>query len=256
MAARVSMKTKRKQAPAWIFPWPPPRESPWPKIAAVLLCAGGFAVLLTSVRVRVAAPVPWAARKAAVIQALDDVDGRALALRAREGGPFPSRFEPATWEFAPDIRQTLAWQPVPYTPVLRELPEAQASSRLATPGGVAWPPRRMRAEPAPRMPARGLVPVLMPLAGIDTDEMPASPPAFGQPVDPAMAAEPWRFLLRLDRSGAVLDCVSLSAGESGKAALESWLRRLSFQPDAPAAERWVSVGIGFINQPADGTDAR
>lgn len=260
MAKRVSMKHKRREAPAWVFPWRGLRESSFPKIAAILLCGGAFALFLTSVRIRVTAPVPWAARKAAVIQVLDDADGRALTLRAREGGPFPSRFEPAAWELAAAIQQAAwqaaRWRPPPYLPALRELPEEQSSPRLSTPGRSVLPVRQPMAEPAVVMGKRALVPVLYPLSGITAAGMPASPPAFDGQVDPVMAAEPWRFLLRLDAGGSVLDCVSLSGGESGKPALESWLRRVSFQTQSSEPTRWIAVGVGFANQPADGTDTR
>jgi hypothetical protein len=102
-----------------------------------------------------------------------------------------------------------------------------------------------------------LVPALYPLSGITPAEMPKELPPFDGEVAPAMAAEPWRFLLRLDTAGRVLDCISLVGGdEPGKTALEAWLRRVSFQPDRARATRWIALGLGFSNQPADGSDTR
>jgi hypothetical protein len=104
---------------------------------------------------------------------------------------------------------------------------------------------------------RVLVPSLYPLSGITPAEMPQELPPFDGPVNPAMAAESWRFLLRLNAAGGVLDCVSLSGGdEAGASALEDWLRRVSFQPEPAKPTRWIAVGVGFSNQPADGSDAR
>jgi hypothetical protein len=261
MAKRVSMKHKRREAPEWLFPWGGLRASSFPKVFAVLLVGGGFAVLLTSVRIRVAAPVPWAAPKAAVIQVLDDADGRSLTLRAREGGPFPSRFEPAGWELSSAIEeaayQAARWRPPPYLPTLRELPGESALPRLAKPGAAVLPTHQAPAETVPVAEKRMLVPRIQPLSGITAAEMPQELPPFDGEVPPAMAAAPWRFLLRVDAAGGVLDCVSLTGGdEPGKAALAAWLRRVSFQPGAAGTTRWIALGLSFSNQPADGTDAR
>ncbi len=261
MAKRVSMKHKRREAPEWVFPWGGLRASSFPKIFAILLAGGAFAVLLTSVRIRVAAPVPWAAPKAAMIQVLDDAEGRSLTLRAREGGPFPSRFEPAAWELASAIEQAAyqaaRWRPPSYLPTLRELPEESALPRLTKPGAPVLPVRQPPAEPVALAAKRLLVPALYPLSGITPAEMPRKLPPFDGEVAPAMAAEPWRFLLRVDAAGGVLDCVSLTGGdEPGKAVLEAWLRRVSFQPGPAGTTRWIALGLGFTNQPADGSDAR
>jgi hypothetical protein len=76
-------------------------------------------------------------------------------------------------------------------------------------------------------------------------------------VDAAMATEPWRFLLRLNAAGSVIDCVSLSGGEvAGAAALDDWLRGVSFPPEPAAPDRWIAVGLGFSNQAADGPATR
>jgi hypothetical protein len=261
MAKRVSMRHKRKEAPEWVFPWAGLRASSFPKIFAILLVGGAFAVLLTSIRIRVAVPAPWAAPKASVIQVLDDAEGRSLSMQAREGGPFPSRFEPAAWELASAIEQAAyqaaRWRPPPYVPPLRELPEGPSLPKLTKPGAPVLPSRQPAAESLPLAVKRVLVPTLYPLSGITPAQMPREMPPFEGEVPPAMAAEPWRFLLRVNAAGGVLDCVSLTGGdEPGKAALEAWLRRVSFQSGPEGATRWIALGLGFSNQPADGTDAR
>jgi hypothetical protein len=55
----------------------------------------------------------------------------------------------------------------------------------------------------------------------------------------------------------VIDCVSLTGGdEAGAPALESWLRGVSFHTESAKTSRWIAVGVGFINQTTDGTNAR
>ncbi len=101
-------------------------------------------------------------------------------------------------------------------------------------------------------------PIIYPLSGIQPDQIPAKLPALNGEVAAAVTAESWRFLVRLDASGYVRDCVSLS-GEAGVdlAPLENWLRRVSFHADPENPSRWIAVGVGFINQPAtDEPDAR
>jgi hypothetical protein len=262
MAKRVSMRHKRREAPEWVFSWRTRRESPFVKAFAILLVGGVFAVLLTSVRIRVAEPMAWAARKAAVIQVLDDAEGRALTLRASEEGPFPSRFEPSEWELTAELErvayQAARWRPPPYVPALRELPDTPAPVLRASRVAPVLPQRQPPALAAPVPGKRMLAPVLLAFSGIKAEAMPGELPPFGGQVDPAMAAASWRFLLRLDAAGKVLDCVSLTGGdEAGLSALDAWLRRISF-PAAPSSDpvRWIAVGVGFANQPADGTDAR
>ncbi len=87
--------------------------------------------------------------------------------------------------------------------------------------------------------------------------MPRELPPFDGAVDATMTAEPWRFLVRLDAAGNVQDCVSLAGGdEAGPSPLEDWLRRVPFNPEPAKPSRWIAVGVGFTNQPADGPDAR
>ena len=262
MAKRVSIRHKRRAAPDWVFPWRPLGMSPLPKWLAVLLVGGAFAFFLTSVRVRVSPPTPWAPRKASVIHVTDDAVGRALTLRAREGGPFPSRFEPSEWEGGAAMVQTAfesARSPSPsYVPALRDLPVGAAPAMcLAAKGEPVWPKHRSAAR-APQVSAKlKLAPVLYPRSGISAASMPQVLPPFDSLVDEKITAETWHILVRLDAAGNVQDCVSL-AGAAGAdpSPLEDWLRRVSFNPEPSKPSRWIAVGLGFTNQPIDGTDAR
>lgn len=264
MARRVSMKAKRREAPDWIYPWRPAGE-PWlPKFLALALVATVFAVLLSSVRIRTVVDSPWSSRKASVIQVLDDAGGRALTLRAQEGGPFPSRFEPSGW---PDfvaleksvLEASRTAMPV-YRPLLRDITASKRRMPALTDPGLAvlpQPPGNPQ-PPGPAVAAR-LVPVIVPISGIHATALPDALPDFPGEVTPTLAAAPTRFLVRLDPAGSVTDCVSLDAGdELGPSALEQWLRGVSFKPGPTKASRWVALGVSFVNRPtvADGTESR
>ncbi len=247
---------------AWLFDWRQPGGSIVRNGLLVLAVAAGFAFLLGFVHVRVVPPTPWAAHKGAVIQIRDDAPGRALKLRAREGGPFPSRFEPSLWQGAARLEQAaldaIRWQAPRYVPELRNLPEeVPPSVTLAARGEPTLPKLHVRHPARPPAAAGGmrLAPVLSPISGITAAEMPAVLPRFGPVVDQTLSAEPWRFLVKLNRAGAVEDCVSLAGGEeAGPRPLEEWLRRVAFGTDPGKASRWIAVAVSFTNQPANGPD--
>jgi hypothetical protein len=260
MTKRVSMRHKRREAPQWVFPWRGIRQSPLPKISAVLIALGFFAVMFSFVRIRIASPTPWAPRQATVFRALDDAEGRALALRAREGGPFPSRFQPSEIDWLRGLEnQSLSaagWQPPAYEPQLRELPAIEPQQpRLSAPGKPVLP-KRPAPDPAPLTGKLRPMPALYPLAGVDAEKMPRNLPEFADEVPPAMLAEPWRFLLRLDAGGRVREVVPLAGGgdDAGASALIDWLGKIDFPDDDSADGRWIAVGLSFRNRPADGTD--
>lgn len=264
MAARVSMKAKRREAPEWIYPWRPAGE-PWlPKLLALALVATLFALLLTSVRIRTVVDSPWSARNASVIQVPDDAGGRALTLRAREGGPFPSRFEPSEWpEFMASEKSVLeaSRTELPgYRPVLREMTAGKRRMPALTEPGRAVLPKPPGNPPAAASPVTArLMPVITPISGIHATAMPDAVPDFPGEVTPTLAAAPTRFLVRLDPAGGVTDCVSLDAGdELGPSALEQWLRGVSFKPGPTKTSRWVALGVSFVNRTtaADGTESR
>jgi hypothetical protein len=250
------MKHKRMAAPEWVFPWRGSRGTRVPFIIAVAFCATFFALVMASVRISVSSPVSWTAAKASVIRVLDDVDGRALTLMAREGGPFPSRFDPGEWA-RDTTREVNVWQAPPYAPVLRELiqKETAATSRWTSPRGPVLPvrkPAQVVTQTPEKLPPQ---PVLFPLSGIDAASLPRELPPFDVDVAAAMTAEPWRFLLRLGAAGEVLDCFPLAGSEAaGPPALNGWLRRISFKPDPAKASRWIAVGVGFANPPDHGID--
>ncbi len=252
------MRQKRKEAPEWIFPWRGTRGSPVPKIAAFVIVLGMFAMLFAFFRIQVSTPTPWAAGKATLIRVLDDAEGRALTLRAREGGPFPSRFEPLELEGIRDRGESalsaVRWQPAPHEPALRELPEMRPGEpRFSSPGAAVLPRRRPPAAAAAVVKTNPQ-PVLYPLAGLTMNEMPGKLPDFTDEAPPAMTAEPWRFLLRVNPNGRVRDVVPLvGAAGAGHPPLTAWLRRVGFPPSDETAERWIAIGLGFTNQPVDGS---
>lgn len=257
-----AVKPKQTRTPDLVFRWRP-IESQWlPKLLA-LACAGVAFTLMLNLRIRVDVPEKSSPQRAAVIYLGSDAQGKALTLRAQEGGPFPAKFRLSQWEGLAELERSAMgaalFQPGPYIPPMQELPAANQLQplELAAKGQAFFPPRSRASTDMPAPAKLKLAPVLYPLAGVSRETMPAEFPAFGAAVDGEMASSSWRFLVRLNPEGGVVECVSLGKGtEAGTAELEAWLHQIQFKPEPGKPVRWIAVGIGFTNQPADGTDAR
>jgi hypothetical protein len=262
MASRAVRPPKLIGTPQWLFSWKPNRTPLFPKVLATVVVVVGFAFLM-SLKVRLVALEKTAPRRASVIYLQDDAPGRALNLRAREGGPFPSRFRPENWDGLAPLEAAgadIARPPLPpYVPKIRDL-SAENQLRpleLAAKGQSFFPTRSLEKVEPPHFAKSKLAPVLYPFSGIAQEMLPRELPPFTAAVDSAMSSASWRFLLRLNPEGSVAECVSLEkGGEVGSAALEKWLQTLQFPAQPDRSSRWISLGIGFINQPADGTDVR
>ena len=245
-----------------IFPWRGLDGPSTPKVLAGLVVLGVFAFMLAFVRVDVKAAPRWVEKKASVIYLPAGPDGEMWARRAREGGPFPSRFDPRSWEGMRELEREAmrsAREPAAaYVPRLRDLPEVDPVPpvSLAAKGERVFP---KRAAPSVGGPVAGakLAPRLYPLAEIPLESMPAELPAFDAPVSPEMASTPWRFLLRLRPDGRVVDSLSLvGASEAGALLLENWLREVKFGAEVAAGREWLAVGVGFVNKPDHGAATR
>lgn len=241
----------------WIFPWQRPVGGRLRKWGVLLGVTVAFALLAMVVRIRVAPPTPWNARRASVIELGDDPQGRELTLRAREEGPFPSRFDPDSWAGAAPLEQAafaaIRWTP-PYAPKLRPLEDPKPELNLAKPGKAVLPKRSPESVELPPAYKLRLAPEITPLAG--GVELPRELPAFEGEMSEKLAAQSWEFLVRLNASGAVQDCVSLAGGDDAPPALEAWLRRIAFPADPKKSPRWIALAVDFANQPADGPDPR
>lgn len=245
--------------PEWIFRWRGVSEPLFPWLLALVLVTGGFLVLGTSLKVQVRVPEKSVPQKASVIFLNDDAQGRALTLQAQEDGPFPSRFALKQWPGLAKMEALVLSQAEsttqPYVPQVPDLPaENTIPLRLSAARGAAFFPQR-REVPAAQPPAENqqTIPVLFPLSGITAEALPLDLPAFDVVIDQPMAAASWRFLVRLEPAGGVVECVSLEKGdESGAAELVAWLRQISFPPDPSKPLRWIAVGIRFINSRPDG----
>lgn len=264
MGKRISIKEKRKEAPEWVFNWGRSGNaaSSLPKWIAVLIVTGIFALIIGMVQIRVYLPTTWAASKASVICTAATPEGRILTLRAREEGPFPSRFLPSQWEGAAALEQEFLgaarWTAPPYVPILRDLPKpAEPPLQLIARGAPVLPKRLPSASATPQPGKVTLAPMIQPLSGITSAELPTYLPPIAEPVNASMTTASWRFLMRLDATGHVWDCVSLAGGdEAGPSPIEAWLRRLTFKPEPASPSRWIAVSVGFANQSTtDGTES-
>lgn len=262
MAGPAIKPRKPMNTPEWIFRWRGSNSSFFPMLLAVTFALIAFALLVTTVRIRVVMPGKSTPRSAAVIHLRDDVEGRALGQLAQEGGPFPSRFEPSQWEglagFEKAAMNATRYQPQAYAPKLRDLPEENQLRPLdlATKGESFFPKPPVQVGEIPNSAALKLVPVLYPLSG-DSSAMPTGElPPFPAPIDGAMTSAFWRFLVRLGPDGNVAEGVSLEkGGEAGALELASWLHQVSFKPAPGKSARWLAVGIDFTNQPSHGPNA-
>jgi hypothetical protein len=254
---------KLANSPQWIFAWRP-LGSPWmPKLIALALVGTAFTLLVTSVRIQLVLPEKSSPRSASLIYLGHDPQSRALAMRAREGGPFPSRFELKDWPGLVEMEQqamnAARYQPPPYVPAIAELPEENLVKPLVlAPRGESFFPERASVTlNPPDLSQIKMAPVLYPLSKLAIAAIPEELPDFTKPVDDKLSTPSWRFLLRLNAAGRVVECVSLETGtKDATDALEEWIRQVSFTPMQPNKESWIALGIGFTNQPDDGSDAR
>ena len=264
MTAPPAHSQQPRHAPGWIYPWRAVTAPLLPKFLALAFATTVFTLLITSVRVQLVRPEKISPRKASLIYLGNDAQSRALALRAQEGGPFPSRFDPSSWQSLAEIERTAmdaaSYQPPAYQPVLKDLPEENLAPPLvlAAQGKAFFPQRPAATAPEPP-PASDhpLVPQLYPLAAGAAAILPASLPPFTAPVDAVMTSANWRFLICLSPAGTVTQCVSLGkGGEPAADALNDWLRKIQFPAAADDNDRWTSLAIGFTHLPGHGIDAR
>jgi hypothetical protein len=264
MARGMLRSRKPPGSHQWVFRWRPLKQPLLPKLFGLALVGAAFVFLVTSVRIRVTALEKSTPRKASVIYLRDDAQGRALTLKAQEGGPFPSRFALSQWDGMARLEaaaiEAVRFQPPRYDPKMRDLPPDDAVEPLvlAVKGERFFPIRPSAPDQVPESGRFRLAPVLYPLSGIPGEALPVALPSFDAAVDVAMSSASWRFLIRLNSEGGVVECVSLEkGGEAGALELEKWLHRIQFKPESGRPFRWIAVGVGFTNQPvADGTDAR
>jgi hypothetical protein len=248
--------------PEWIFRWRGVSEPLFPLLLALVLVAVGFLLVGTTVRLKVRVPEKAVPQKASVIFLNDDAQGRALTLQAQEDGPFPSRFALKQWPGLAEMEAAVMAKSVdlapPYVPQVPDLPaESELPPlRLAARGVAFFPPRSVLPAVHPLRENVRTTPVLYPLSGITPEALPRDLPVFDAVIDRSMAAATWRFLVRLEATGTVVECVSLEkGGEPGAAELVAWLQQVPFLPDSNKPLRWIAVGIRFINPPLDGSPA-
>lgn len=266
MTASSTQPGKVSPSKEWVFPWRPLGSPLFPKFIALAIVAAAFTLLISTVRIHLVSPERISPRKASLIYLGDDSQSRALALRAQEDGPFPSRFELSDWQSLAESEQrafdAVRYQIPPYAPVLSDLPlENLSPPILLAPRGKAFFPDRPAPADVPP-PVRTdtehrMEPRLYPLSATATAVMPESLPTFPAAVDPVMTAASWRFLICLNPAGTVTHCVSLEkGGETAAETLCSWLRQVSFKSQPGSNDRWIALAIGFIHPSEHGPDTR
>ena len=255
MAKRTSMKQLRKNAPSWIYPWRDRASFSYGMWLAILITGGFFAFGVTFLNVRMPVMMEWSAPQASVMYVSENNDvGAWLKQRAQAEGPFPSRFDPVDWKGGADMEhlmmQAVRQKLTSYAPPLKDLPEEGPSPvKLAAYGEPELPTHKMVVSEVAGAAMIELIPIISPISGIAGGELPTELPKIPGDVDPALALEAGRFLLRLDASGRVLDCVSMAGGsDQGPSPIQKWLKALIFNVSPEGGVRWVAVGVGFKNQ--------
>ncbi len=266
MMATPVHPTELRRSSESVFAWRPLGAPLLPKFLALVFTTVAFALLITSVRVQIVRPEKVSPRKASLIYLGADPQSRALALRAEEGGPLPSRFDPSAWQGLAETERLAmdlaSYRPPSYQPVLKDLPEESlVAPLLLAPQGKAFFPKRAATLSAvstpPAIADHTLVPRLYPLSDAAAAAIPDSLPALTAPVDAMMTSANWRFLICLSPAGTMTQCVSLEkGGESTADALIDWLRQIPFVPSAENKDRWIVLAIGFTHPSDHGTDAR
>ncbi len=263
MAAKSLPSQKPVNPPEWVFRWRPLGSPLLPRLIALAVVGTAFGLFITTAQIRVTTPEKSSPRRASLIYLGDDAESRALALRAREGGPFPARFELSSWAGLAEIErrtmESVSYQPPQYEPVLKDLPDKNPVQPLVLAAqGEAFFPQRNSADQTPLdFSQLRLKPMLYPLSAEARQALPEALPAFDGKVDEKLSSPAWRFLICLDAAGGVTECASLeSADKAATDALEGWLRRVNFTPAPAKPTRWLALGVGFTNQISDGSDAR
>lgn len=250
----------RRATREWIFDWrgraADQGSTTWMALGVVTIV---FVLMIGAVRIRIAATPSRPAQQASAARVTDDSIGRMLRLLAREGGPFPSRFDPGSWDAYPAIERP-AIEPAlpgltPYQPVLLRLPE---HARTTPPTNVGMPvlPRPPKPDaPTPTFVRNATIPTLTALTGIRSIDLPLSLPNLPDEVMSVIAAALPNVLIHIDRSGAVLDATILDPLDPGVSALlRDWMRGLIFQADDSESARRGVVIIGTQPEPANGAD--
>ena len=253
-------KPKKKPKPRyvrseWIFDWKRPEAFFINSWSAILIVGAAFAFALVSVRVKMVEPVNWEAPRASVIHLSGNGWSHALAEEARAQGPFPSRFEPDQWFGAAPLLSFMDQASQPqlkaHQPRLLPFPEPGIQPpRMARRGEPVLPHHRSKVNGQHGVEGLRLLPVITALDGIEAQELPETLPDWDQPVTDELASRPWKFLVELDPSGRVRDCVSLAGGnELSPAELTQWLRGVVFRAEPrDGGRRWVAVAISFQNK--------
>ena len=94
---RETKRTRRERECGLGFAWQLPESSTWALFCAVAITGALAVALFGGLRVRVVPPPRVIERKAEAVMIPADAEGRNWEILAQEAGPFPTRFEPASW---------------------------------------------------------------------------------------------------------------------------------------------------------------
>lgn len=260
MVRKHQEKPKKRLKPSyertdWVFDWKRSEATPIGTWVSVFIVGFIFFFLIFGLRIKLVEPIDLRAPQASLIRLSDESWSQALAAKARAKSPFPSRFEPKKWLGTATMRSIIAdsAQPrmMPHQPLLMPFPEPGIQlSRMARRGEPVLPERSRPSDVDYGVENLRLAPVISALDGITSAELPKTLPEWNDPVSDLLASRSWRFLVELEGSGRVRECVALAGGnERSPSELTDWLRGAVFQAKPrQGAFRWVAVAVQFQNQ--------
>ena len=250
MKIRASKPKKKRLELDWVFSWRRLKRPMLGQWMPLVLVGGVFVMAGMFMRVTVRRPQPWEATSATVIMAgaVDATDG--LAIKAKEGGPFPVRLELGQCGgYIEQERMVLENESLyqnRYQPKLKEIEYEQARDPFSMDQVAMLPKRAMKEPPAMgEKKSRAKVQVAS-LNAVHDRLIPSELPDFEQGVEESWQGGALRYLLRLDASGHVVDCVGMSQVDLKP--VSEWLKQVKFVVDEKKPVEWMTVEVGFIQE--------
>jgi hypothetical protein len=247
-----------------IFDWSHKEVHRGWKGASVMIALIGFAMAFSVLSVPFDFKETTSEKTASVLFLSGQKEARFWQMKAEEEGPFPGGFEisavndPLNHIDIGSLASTDSWNPYQLEMRSLEMESSRSKERIAVQGQRVLPRIFKSAESVKTDPVApvALIPLLIPYTRESEGWLPKDCPPIQMDRGDIGTSGDWRFILNLQADGGVKECLALSGGsEEGLKAITTWIKGLRFQ-SADAGERWMGLRIEFLNERANGTDAK